>query len=57
MLIGGAMHLADLSPASDDMMVQRGRAAGAVHIHTAMAPLDGKDTGRSKDGIVNHPIC
>lgn len=51
------MLLADLSPASDGMMIQRGSAAGAVHIHTGMAPLDGKNTGRWKDGIVNEPMC
>lgn len=47
------MHLADFSPASDDMMAQRGSAARAAHIHTAMAPLDGESTGRRQDGIVN----
>lgn len=57
MLIGGAMLQAELSPASDGTMIQRGSTAGAVHIHTGMAPLDGKNTGRRKDGIVNHPFC
>lgn len=53
MLIGGALLLADLSPASDGMMIQGGSAAGAVHIHISMAPLDGKNTGKRKDWIVN----